>query len=246
MVYFICIVSQEHHNKKIQIKLLTHIQTFLKFWWEVFGNSMYNRHFFLMYHNIFNNNIFNILNMLQRLIVKVLYPILGKCQCFQKCRHHNCIAFRTMFCFSWANLYFVEKRDDVIKSVINSTVIVQYWHQMFSIFLCKCIFRLSLSQMFTNSMFIGIPVVLICGCWKGRKISIKNKCVTRLACVSSSNTAAESWPHLCSDCVNVSRSDTCVNQKKNKNKILPRPREIRWHSKLLRSGSPTWVPRSLV
>lgn len=51
---------------------------------------------------------------------------------------------------------------------------------------------------------------------EGRKISIKNKnkCVTSLACVSSSNTAAESWPHLCSDCVNVSRSDTCINQKK--------------------------------
>lgn len=81
-----------------------------------------------------------------------LYPILTKCQCFRhirffhplKCRRHNCIAFRTIFCILW------KKRDDVIKSVNSSTVMVQYWHQMFSIFLCKCIFRLSRSQMFTN------------------------------------------------------------------------------------------------
>lgn len=42
----------------------------------------------------------------------------------------------------------------------------------------------------------------------------KRKKVTYLACVSSSNTAAEGWPHLCSNCVNASMSDTCVNQKK--------------------------------
>lgn len=59
--------------------------------------------------------------------------------------------------------------DIIIKRVADFTVKVQYWHQMFS----KCFFFV---QMFFSSssnvykpMFIGIPVVLICGCLEGKE-----------------------------------------------------------------------------
>lgn len=153
-----------------------------------------------------------------------MYPILGKCQCFRHIRFSHPLNVNVITPMHLEQ-YFVSHEQICIlwekKGWCNNKNCDQFYcygtilaPNVFNIFVQMYFQIVSLSNVYKYSVHWHTCCTNLWMLEGKEDFYKKNKCVTCLACVPSSNTAAESWPHLCSDCVNVSRSDTCVNQKK--------------------------------